>query len=153
MHQHIEWLGALAADPKISNATIRLAVAIAVTAGDRGRYRGRSLPLAVAAQQSSRHQKDTLESLERAGYLRIHLYRGGRMDVEILTPPDADAPISTKPFHQAAGSIVAAIEPPVPHGRSKIMNLYVETDTAMTKLTIPRADAEKIAETVMPRSS
>src|SRR5690606_28430392 len=110
---------------------------------DRGRYRGRSLPLATNAQQSSRRQGDLLDALSAQGYLRVHTNKGGRLDLEIITPRDEAAPISEKPFREFAGEIVGV----TPNGKTAAA-AYLESDTAMVKLTIPRAGAEAIAAAI-----
>jgi hypothetical protein len=153
MHPHIEWLGAVAADPLISNAACRLAVAIAASADIRNRYRGRSLPLAAAAQQSSRHQNDLLEALSRRGFLQVHSAKGGRLDIEIVPIRDDTVPVSQKPFHEVAGSVVGIVSPRVARGQSKTLNVYIDGVERMAKLTISRDDAEKIAQAVNPQST
>lgn len=143
MNSATAWLGDVAANPKISNAGCRLAVAIAAAADDRGRYRGRSMPLAVAAQQSSRHQGDLLSALAEQGYLRIHSTKGGRLDLEILASRDPVAPPSEKPYREIAGSVVGVVA----KGKSSVV-AYLEADEMMAKITVSREGAEAIAAAV-----
>ncbi|RUM95929.1 hypothetical protein EET67_20630 [Pseudaminobacter arsenicus] len=148
MNSATAWLGDIAANPKISNAGCRLAVAIAAASNDQGRYRGRSMPLAVAAQQSSRHQGDLLAALAEQGYIRIHSQRGGRLDLEILAARDPVAPPSEKPYREIAGPVVGVV------AKSKASFVaYVDADTAMVKLTIPREGAEAIAQAISQQPS
>lgn len=150
MHPHIEWLGAVAADPLISNAACRLAVAIAASADIRNRYRGRSLPLAAAAQQSSRHQNDLLEALSRRGFLQVHSAKGGRLDIEIVPIRDDIVPVSQKPYLEVTGSVVGVVSPRVARGRSKTLTIYIDGAERMAKISISREDAEAIAAALAP---
>ncbi|MCY0094601.1 hypothetical protein [Hoeflea ulvae] len=144
MSVQINWLADIAGDARISSATVRLAAAAAGMAGPRGRYRGRMIALASAAQLSSRHAPDMLQDLAKRGFLRIHHCEGGRLDLEMIMPRDEAAPTSEKSFRQISGSIVGI------DAKSKASIVaYIESEVDMVKLTIGRGDAEAIAAAIV----
>lgn len=151
MHPHIEWIAAVAADPKLSGASVRIACAAAGMAGDRGRYRGRLVALASAAQLSSRHAPDLLKDLADRGFLRLHSGQNGRIDIEIIAPRIEAAPITDKPYRVVAGSIAGISEKR--SGRTCELHIYVDAEKEMLKLTISREEAGKIAAVVASSSA
>tara|TARA_R110002020_G_scaffold6361_15_gene26917 strand:+ start:6699 stop:7145 length:447 start_codon:yes stop_codon:yes gene_type:complete len=145
MSASINWIADIAGDARLSGSTVRLACAAAGLAGPRGRYRGRMIALASAAQLSSRHAPDMLKDLAARGFLRIHLCQGGRLDLELTMLRDDLATPSEKPFRQIFGNLVGLVGKP----KGPIV-AYIEGEAEMVKLTIPRADAEAIAAAVNP---
>lgn len=149
MNPRIAWLASIAADPRISVHATRFAVAVAALADDRGRLRSKMTTISAACNITARHMVGHVERLAELGYLAVDdLSRQGRFAIQIVTPPDDAAPAKEKSYFEIAGTLVAAIDPPVPNGRSKSINLYVESDAAMTKVMIPRSDAEAIAAAI-----
>jgi hypothetical protein len=149
MNPLVEWLASVASDPKIPSATVR--VAIAALADDRGRLRARTMQIAAVAHVATRHMQDHVQLLADRSHLRLHSSRLGRFDAEIVLPLDKDGPEPTKPFHTLSGDLIAAIEPRVPNGRSRKLNLYIDASDAMVRLTIQHIDAEKIAKAISPQ--
>lgn len=145
MSAPVNWLADIAGDSRNTATTVRLACAVAGLSSLRGRYRGRLVALAAAAQLSSRHAPEMLQDLAKRGFLRIHTSQGGRLDIEMVMPPHEAAPTTDKPFRQIAGNIVGILG-----GGKGPITAYLETDDQMLKLTIPRADAEAIAAAVNP---
>jgi len=151
MNPRLAWLSSIAADPRVSVHTSRFAVATAALADDRGRLRSRMTSMADACQIASRHMVTHIERLAELGYVKIEdLTRQGRFSIQIVTAPDDAAPAKEKSYFEIAGTLIATIDPPLPNGRSKSISLYVESDQAMTKVVIPRSDAEAIAAALAP---
>jgi hypothetical protein len=150
MNALVEWLASVASDPKIPSATVRVAIAIAALADDRGRLRARTMQIAAVAHVATRHMQDHVQLLADRCHLRLHSSRLGRFDAEIILPLDKDGPVPDKPFHTLSGDLIAAIEPRVPNGRPQKLNLYVDAGAAMVRLTIPRNDAEAIVAALAP---
>ena len=140
MTKHVIWLGDIASDPKISASGCRLAVAIAALAAGRWRVRCRAGTLAIAANQATRHQGDTLKSLADRGYIRIHASQGGRLDIELLAQREEAAPSTGKPFREISGPVVG-----VTPGGKNLYSVYIDSSAAMMKLSMTSDDVEKIA--------
>ncbi len=140
MSKHTIWLGDIASDPKISASGCRLAIALAALAGGRWRVRCRVATLALAANQATRHQGDTLKSLADRGYIRLHGAQGGRLDIEILAQREEAAPSTGKPFREISGPVVG-----VTPGGKNFFSIYVDSSVAMMKLSMTSDDVERIA--------
>jgi hypothetical protein len=145
MDARVSWLGAIAGDNSVPNAVARFSMAVAAMADGNGRLRARTAALAAAAQVSSRYVQENVQRLAERGYIRVHSSKLGRFDIEIMTPRDEAAPQSDKPYREIAGSVVGVV------AKAKTSLIaYVDADTAMVKLTIPREGAEAIAAAIAP---
>lgn len=150
MNPRIAWLAAVAADARLSNIDVRLAVAIAGEADDHGRLKSSMSLLAPYAHISSRRMLPHFQRLAECGHIKaVDLSRQGRFHVEIPPAVDAGAPKIEKPFREIAGAVIAAINQPSANGRHR-MAVYVEADDEMVKLTVPRNGAEAIAAALAP---
>jgi hypothetical protein len=100
----IERISAIVADPALSHAGARLAVALVLMADDAGEAKGRTVALADASRIERRRIVGHLRRLEAADYVRlIDTSRPGRFHVEL-----SDVPLERRRFIAA---IDAALGP------------------------------------------
>lgn len=145
MNPRVSWLASIAADARLSNIDVRLAVAIAGEADDHGRLKSSMSLLAPYAHISSRRMLPHLQRLAECGHIKaVDLSRQGRFHVEIPPAVDAGAPKIEKPFREIVGAVIAAVDTPTANGRQR-MSIYVEAEDEMVKMTVPRNGAEAIA--------
>lgn len=113
----IDLISAIAAEPALSHADARLAVALVLMSDDAGRAKGRTAALAAACRIDRRRVVGHLRRLADAGYVRlIDMSRPGRFHIErVLTNTGRVSPFSTDPIERrrcaaAVTSALAAME-------------------------------------------
>lgn len=133
--------GIVAADSAISPIAIRLAVAIAALADDRGVVRAHMADLVPHCDSSVRRMRPHLDQLIAAGYLLPgSLTRQGRIAVTIAFPPDSTT------IREARARLVSITE------LDPKFRLDLEIDDVIMSLTLDQRDARAIGRAVKPQT-
>lgn len=107
------WISTIAADPVISHADARMAIAVASHADGDGTLKGRTATLAAACRIDRRRIAGHLHRLADAGYIRIvDMTRPGRFHVEMMQIDTGRAsPFSTDPVERrrCTAAVTAAL--------------------------------------------
>lgn len=136
----LQWLALIAADPAISPVAIRLAVAIAALADDRGVVHAHMADLTPHCGISVRRMRPHLDQLIEAGYLIPgSLTRQGRIAVEISLPP------GNRTIRETRARLVSIVE------LDPKFRIDLEVDDVVMSLTLNQRDARAIGRAVKPR--
>lgn len=137
---HLQWLAGVAADPRISAVTCRVAAGLVALADDQGRVRSRMTTLSAACVIPTRRMVEHLKTLIELGYLQQQdMTRQGRFAVTIV-PTGEDVVLDReKPYREVSGHVIA-VRP-----ANGALSIYIESADAMLKVVTDRASASKIA--------